>query len=447
MNLPGSLDQANTFAGLPPEPITPPRPADVKLVVLDDDPTGTQTVHGVPVLTRWNEAELAAELRDPCPVVFLLTNTRALTSDRAVALNRQTGAALRTAARSTGRRFIAVSRSDSTLRGHFPAETDALAEALGGVDATFLVPVFFAGGRYTLGDVHYVADRGRLVPAGLTEFARDATFGYQSSNLGDWVSEKTSGRVRAEDVVSISLADLRQHGASQVAARLDKVPRGGVVMVNAVAPGDLAVLTQALGNASLAARRYLFRTAADFVSTYTGIKPRPLLTADELREPGSRSGGLLVAGSYVGKTTEQLALLYRTVPSLERVELCVPALLETAARTAEMARALSAVEAALAAGLSVALVTSRTLVTLVRALKIRPAWFIAKGGITSSDLATEALGVRRAVVLGQAMPDVPVWSCGHESKWPGFAYTVFPGNVGGPGALSRIIAELGLPRR
>jgi len=220
-----------------------------------------------------------------------------------------------------------------------------------------------------------------------------------------------------------------------------------VVMVNAVAPGDLAVLTQALGNASLAARRYLFRTAADFVSTYTGIKPRPLLTADELREPGSRSGGLLVAGSYVGKTTEQLALLYRTVPSLERVELCVPALLETAARTAEMARALSAVEAALAAGLSVALVTSRTLVTLVRALKIRPAWFIAKGGITSSDLATEALGVRRAVVLGQAMPDVPVWSCGHESKWPGFAYTVFPGNVGGPGALSRIIAELGLPRR
>ncbi len=456
------LDQTTAFSELPSESALPPQRAHAKLVVLDDDPTGTQTVHGIPVLTTWDESILATELLDPAPAVFLLTNTRAYPVERVVAINREIGVALRAASKATGRDFVIVSRSDSTLRGHYPAETDALAEGLGGVDAVFIIPAFFPGGRYTLDDVHYVAEAGRLVPAGETEFARDASFGYRHSNLREWVAEKTGGRVPAAEVVSISLADLREGGPSPVTDKLVAMRSGSVVIVNAVSPTDLAVLTHALGDKRLKVRRFLFRTAADFVSAYAAITSRPILGPSELCDKGSNHGGLIVAGSYVGKTTAQLDALFTGLPALVRVEISVSKLLDPLNRDAECARAGNAAEAAIVSGRSVVLYTSRLLVTgsdaqsslaighqislglvgVVCALKMRPAWFIAKGGITSSDLATRALKILRAIVVGQALPGVPVWQTGIESKWPGLCYVVFPGNVGDSDALAELVASL-----
>ena len=461
-----AIDLAQTFSKLPPAPELPPRRAHAKLIVLDDDPTGTQTVHGIPVLTHWDEDSLASELRDPAPAVFLLTNTRALPAEAAIAVNRRIGEALRAASLATGKDYVVVSRSDSTLRGHFPAETDALAAALGGVDATFLIPAFFHGGRYTLNDIHYVAEGDRLVPAAETEFARDAAFGYQHSNLREWAEEKSDGRIQASEVLSISLEELRGAQLDSLAGRLASMPVGSLVIVNAAAHGDLAVLTHVLADTRLRSRRFLFRTAADFVSSFSALAPRSLLSPDEIRSSASRQGGLLAAGSYVGKTTAQLERLFAAVPDLVRVEIAVPSLLDPAIREAEVVRAREAVECAISCGHSVALHTSRTLITgsdpgaslhigsqissalveLVRSLSVRPAWFIAKGGITSSDLATDALQIRRAIVIGQALPGVPVWRTGPESKWPGLAYVIFPGNVGGHEALATLVRSLLSPQ-
>ena len=158
--------------------------ARAKVVVLDDDPTGTQTVHGIPVLTEWPVSALRAELEHDLPVFFLLTNSRSLSLPAAQMLNTDIGRNLKEAARQAQRRYVVVSRSDSTLRGHFPGEVEALAEALGhDFDAWLLIPFFQEGGRYTIGDTHYVAEGDTLVPAGETESARDAAFGYQASDL------------------------------------------------------------------------------------------------------------------------------------------------------------------------------------------------------------------------------------------------------------------------
>src|SRR5665213_1575839 len=192
------------------------------------------------------------------------------------------------------------------------------------------------------------------------------------------------------------------------------------------------------------------------------MAPRPLLTAAELLSPGAAAGGLLVAGSHVNQTSLQLEALFRDCPQLKPVEIAVERLLVPDRRPAEIRRCLAAVDQHLAAGISVALFTSRqlmvgrspadslaigelvswSLVRIVAALKTRPRWLIAKGGITSSDLATRALGIQRALIIGQALPGVPVWRTGPESKWPGVAYVVFPGNVGGPEALARLVASL-----
>ena len=116
--------------------------------------------------------------------------------------------------------FVIASRSDSTLRGHFPAETDALAAALGGVDGVLICPAFFEGGRVTAGDVHFVRDGDRFVPAAETEFARDATFGYSAHTLPGWVEEKTHHRIRKADVASLTLEEIRGGGPARVAERL-----------------------------------------------------------------------------------------------------------------------------------------------------------------------------------------------------------------------------------
>lgn len=458
-----AISRSALLATLPPEVALAPCPAAAKIVVLDDDPTGTQTVHGIPVLTTWGVDELVAELHAPDGCFYLLTNSRALPPDRACALNHEIGRALAHAAALTGRALAIVSRSDSTLRGHFPHETDALAATLGGgFDGTLLVPAFFAGGRLTIHDTHYVAEGDTLTPAGETEFAHDASFGYRASDLRAWVEEKTAGRIPAAAVLSLSLADLRTSPPAAVARKLATLPRGGVAIVNAAARSDLAALTQALALAAATGRRYLFRTAADFVAAYAAIAPRPLLATAELRTADAGTGGLLVAGSYVGKTSAQLDALFAACPTLTRVEVAVEELLLPARRDTEIARCTRALDRSLALGRSAALVTSRRLVTgvdasaslaigesvssglvaIVHELATRPCWLVAKGGITSSDLATRALGIRRALVLGQALPGVPVWRTGPESKWPGLAYIVFPGNVGSPTALADLVGAL-----
>jgi uncharacterized protein YgbK (DUF1537 family) len=441
-------------------PFAAPGSPTAKIVVLDDDPTGTQTVHGVPVLTEWSVPLLVAELTAPGSCFYILTNSRAFPPPRACAINREIGLNLVSAGKQCGRSFHVVSRSDSTLRGHYPAETDALADALGGnFDATLIIPAFFDAGRVTMNDIHYVADSTGMVPAGETEFARDATFGYRSSNLRAWVEEKTSGRVRAGEVVSFSLADLRGDPA-RLAAKLTALSHAAVAIVNAAVPGDLHALAQALAVAQANGKRFLFRTAASFVAAYAGISPRPLLRAGEIAPPG-RGGGLVVVGSYVGKTSLQLDNLLRST-AVSGVEIAVEQLLVADARAGEVARAAQQVETLLEQGANVALYTSRKLVTgrdaaenlaigeivsrslveIVSALRKKPRWLVAKGGITSSDVATGALGVRRALVLGQALPGIPVWQLGPETRWPGLAFVVFPGNVGGSDALCQLVAML-----
>jgi len=165
--------------------------SDRKIVVLDDDPTGTQTVHDVPVLTEWSVETLGKELITDLPALYLLTNSRSLLLSEAQSLNLEIGQNFIEAGRSVDRDFVVVSRSDSTLRGHFPGEVEALTRALGeAFDAWLIIPFFLEGGRYTINDIHYVLEGDLLVPAGDTPYAQDTVFGYRSSNLCDWVQEK-----------------------------------------------------------------------------------------------------------------------------------------------------------------------------------------------------------------------------------------------------------------
>ncbi|NWF71215.1 MAG: hypothetical protein HXY40_19205 [Chloroflexi bacterium] len=455
-------DLTATLATLPPEWAHDVRPeiraavqtSPRRLCVLDDDPTGTQTMHGITVYMDWTVDTLVEALSADAVTFYLLTNSRSLPPAPAEALNRAIGANLREASARTGVPFSVISRSDSTLRGHFPGELRALEAGLAQTfDAWLIVPFFLEGGRYTLDDVHYVAEGAELVPADLTPFAQDAAFGYHTAYLPGWVEEKTGGRIPAQQVARISLTDIRVGGPNAVAAKLLTLRAGAVGVVNAASYGDLEVFVAGLLRAEAAGGRYLYRTAASFVATRSAIFERPLVRGAALAA-AEQTGGLIIVGSYVPKTGRQLAAL--AASGIEcALEVDVKALLDPAQREQVIANVSAAAESALREGRDTVIYTSRLLVgaedadrslkigqqvsdgliAIVRGISTRPRFVLAKGGITSSDIATKAYGMRQAQVLGQLLPGVPVWQMGAESRFPGLTYVVFPGNVGDDDAL------------
>ena len=428
--------------------------SDKTVVVFDDDPTGTQTCYDVIVLASWSADLIAEELAKKPSILFILTNSRSLPEADAVRLTIEIGTNVNIAARQTGRQIVPISRSDSTLRGHFPAEVHALAKALDMRDAVcVLLPAFIEGGRFTINDVHYIVEQEDLIPVADTPFAKDKSFGYSHSNVREWVEEKTTGTIKASDVMSISLDDIRSEGAQQIAEKLFQCKPGNVVLVNAVSYRDLEVITIAVQLAELRGQRFLYRSSATFVPIRAGIAPGKIFTplgSDFQTENGS----LIVVGSYVPKTTSQLEYLLAQ-KNHENIEIDVNQVLSDNHVSKDASAISQKIDQWLTEGKDVVVYTSRALaagadaneslkinsavsnylVALIQRLSVSTSFFIAKGGITSSDLASKGLSSKKAHIFGQAIPGVPVWRLDSDSKFSKILYIVFPGNVGGTSAL------------
>lgn len=427
-----------------------------KIIVLDDDPTGVQTVHDVSVYTDWSLESIRSGFEEENQMFFILTNSRGFTVEQTTRAHREIGRRVSQVANEMGMEYLIVSRGDSTLRGHYPLETQLLREAQEAehdwtIDGEILCPFFAEGGRYTVDNVHYVRYGDELVPAGQTEFAGDKTFGYQSSNLCDYIEEKTEGAFLAKGVTCISLEDLRGMNLEAVTCQLMAVTGFGKVVVNAVDAYDVKVFCIALYRAMARGKHFLFRTAAAFVKALGNISDKNLLTRDEMVALKTRAGGIVVVGSHTKKTTMQLEELKKT-EGLLLIEMDSDLVLEEGGLDREVSRILEISGKAIREGVTVVIYTKRQLLVvdedtkeaaLIRSVKISdavqslvgnldvtPGFVVAKGGITSSDVGTKALQVKRARVLGQIRPGIPVWQTGEESRFPKTPYVIFPGNVG-----------------
>jgi uncharacterized protein YgbK (DUF1537 family) len=437
-----------------------------RIAVLDDDPTGSQTVHDVSVVTVFEPDEIAAGLNGPGSTCFILTNTRSLSEADAVALNRRVGRTVFELGRRLDAPIDVISRSDSTLRGHVIAEVTALdavrREVLGrGYDGVLLIPAFLEAGRFTAGDVHWARVGGEALPVGETEFARDATFGFAASDLREFVAEKSGGTIGPDQVHSLGLDDIRGGGPARVAEILAGVSDGAFVVVNAVDYADLDVVVLGAVDAQAAGKAFLYRTGPSFPQPLAGLDPQPPLRAADIWPDGRPGGhGLVVVGSHVGLTSRQVAVA-RERGDIAEIELEVPAIADLDRRDAHVAEVTERVVDRLARS-DVLLYTSRTLlreqdpaaslaiarnvstavIDVVRgAVPAEPAWVIAKGGITSHDVAVRGLGIRRATVLGQLLPGVisvfrPVDALPQVVGTP---YVVFAGNVGDESTLADVI--------
>lgn len=452
------------------------------LVVLDDDPTGTQSVADLPVLTRWDVEDFTWAFGQDKPAVYVLTNTRSLDPAEAAARN---GEVVRNAlaAAGSGLRLGFVSRSDSTLRGHYPLEPDVIAATVAAVsgektDGVVLVPAFPDAGRLTIGGVHYMRGtgdaKGTLVPVSETEFARDASFGFSTSVMADYVAEKSQGRFPADSVIVLDLNIIRAGAAAQdpaisakaIADAIEPATDSTPIVADIVTENDFRALALGLEEAERRGKNLLYRVGPPFVRGRIGQEIRTALTAEEAYAGNtpSEAGGLIVVGSHVGLTTRQLNVLTAQHSSARIIEIDVEKLLgaEPDAK-AHLDQTVDAVVDALRAGdvivhtsrlliktddpaesLRIARTVSAAVVDVVnRTLNTFPPRFvIAKGGITSSDVAAHGLEIRHAIVRGPMLPGiVSLWEP-VDGPAKGIPYIVFAGNVGDDDSLAQVTSKL-----
>jgi uncharacterized protein YgbK (DUF1537 family) len=435
--------------------------SDTKIIVLDDDPTGSQTVHGCLLLTRWDTDTLREAIIDESPLFFVLTNTRGMAAKSAADITREVCKNLKLALaelKKFGREInpIMVSRSDSTLRGHYPVETDVIAEELGPFDAHFLVPAFFEGSRITRDSIHYLVVNGKEVPVHETEFAYDSVFAYRHSYLPDYVAEKTAGRINATQVERFLLSDVRGDSMS----RLMKLHGNVCCVVDAETQDDLNHFAEQLRVAARQGKRFLFRSAASLLTALACLPRQPVAAQDMAQYVRGGRPGAVIVGSHVKKTTLQLEQLLK-MPGVAPIEVNVEQLRQN--RDALLAEITRKCEQIHTSGNTPVVFTSRLekafadqatrlafgelvsafLMDVVRNFPKSLGFLISKGGITSNDVLSSGLALRTSRVAGQILPGCSVVCCPSDHpRYPDMPVVIFPGNVGDDQALATAYGRL-----
>lgn len=431
-----------------------------KIIVLDDDPTGSQTVHSCLLLMQWDVETLGIGLRDRAPIFFVLTNTRSLTPEAAKSVTQEVCRNLKEAiAQESIQDFLVVSRSDSTLRGHYPIETDAIAEELGSFDAHFLVPAFFEGGRTTRESIHYLKVNGVDTPVHETEFAKDSVFGYRHSYLPDYVEEKTQGRIHADQVERFLLAEIR----SGIQQRLRNLHDNQCCVVDSETQSDMDQFASDVLTVASEGKRFLFRSAASLLTSLANLGAQPIPQAEMARYVREGKPGAVIVGSHVKKTTEQLQKLLEA-PGTVGVEIEVAQLARSNnAHEALLKNAIDQINEIHNAGKTPVVYTSRQeltfddaqtrlnfgesvstlLMDILRHLPTDIGFLISKGGITSNDTLSKGLALRTARLLGQVLAGVSmVRTAEDHPQFPNLPVVLFPGNVGDETALATVYDRL-----
>ncbi|BAY13257.1 four-carbon acid sugar kinase family protein [Calothrix sp. NIES-2098] len=432
-----------------------------KIIVLDDDPTGSQTVHSCLLLMHWDVETLRLGLQDNSPIFFILTNTRALPPESAASVTKEVCRNLKIALDAEGiADFLVVSRSDSTLRGHYPIETDAIAEELGPFDAHFLVPAFFEGGRITRDSIHYLFIDGVPTPVHETEFARDSVFSYHHSYLPKYVEEKTAGQIPAESVERFLLDDIR----AGTLERLLQLSGNQCVVVDGETQADLNSFARDILKAASQGKRFLFRSAASILTALAALPPQPIAAENMAEYVRGGKPGAVIVGSHVKKTTQQLEALLQETETVG-IEVNVAQLLHDPANQSAtlLTEILESVKAAHNAGKTPVVYTSRQeltfkdvntrlefgikvsalLMDIVRGLPADIGFLIGKGGITSNDVLSTGLALTSARLLGQILAGCSmVLTPTDHPQFPKLPVVLFPGNVGDADSLATIYRRL-----
>jgi uncharacterized protein YgbK (DUF1537 family) len=226
---------------------------------------------------------------------------------------------------------------------------------------------------------------------------------------------------------------------------------------------DLDQFAQAILNAADQGKRFLFRSAASILTSLAQLGTQPLAAEAMAQYKPTQQAGVIIVGSHVKKTTEQLENLLKEAGVVgveidvsflrdfpEQRQLLLQSTLEKiqgihqdkntpVVYTSRQELTFDTVQQRLDFGGAV----SSLLMNIVQALPPDIGFLISKGGITSNDVLSTGLRLRSARLLGQILPGCSmVRTDVDHPRFPNLPVVLFPGNVGDAQGLAIVYRRL-----
>ena len=441
----------------------------MKVIVIDDDPTGSQTVNNCLLLLEWDYSTLLKGFKSKSNLFFILANTRSLSENNAKSRLEEICNSLKKVIINesfNAEEFLIVSRGDSTLRGHNFLEPNIINDCLGPFDATFHIPAFIEGKRLTIDGEHFVDN----IPVSQTIFAKDRIFGYQTNNVKELLFLKSRFQINLNDIKNIKLSELKvleNKENNLIFNKLKNLKNNTHVIVDVENYSYLKKFSLAIKELSKQ-KKFLFRTAASFISSITGLNDnlqKPIIYS-HLRRKNSKNKslpGLLVIGSFVELTTIQLKKLLE-ISDCVPIELDVFGFLRISSLKNNQEqlgflknKLLGEIRSILKKENTPVLFTSRKEISLddkteqedfynslalfiselVADLKNEIGYLVSKGGITSNVILSDGLKANNVYLHGQLITGISLVTFKLENN-DNLPIVTFPGNIGKDDSLERV---------
>ena len=294
----------------------------MKIIVIDDDPTGSQCVHDCLLLLNWNYETLLKGLMSNSNLLFILANTRSLSEKEVKKRLREicTNFYKVTQENNLEDNLLFVSRGDSTLRGHNFLEPDLINKYLGPFDATFHIPAFLEGNRITVNGKHFVNG----IPAHKTPFANDNIFGYKTNDLKKLLLKKSRSKIQLKNIENLNC--IEQYSSHELRKFMESLKNNTHVIVDIDKFSQLEKLSE-VTRELIKNKKFLFRTAASFLKAISNTKviKKGNFYYSQLRLRNKLNNflpGLIIIGSHTEISTKQLNKLLE-LDAFEAIELDV----------------------------------------------------------------------------------------------------------------------------
>ena len=448
----------------------------MKIIVFDDDPTGSQTVHDCLLLLKWDYQTLLKGLRSSSKLLFILCNTRSLTEKEASRRLTEICSSLIKVISNEGYSlsgFMFISRGDSTLRGHNFLEPEIINRNLGPFDATFHIPAFIEGERLTINGKHFVQN----IPAHKTIFAKDKIFGYDSNNIKEILYKKSKSRIKLDDIKNLDLSDINnlQFTANDpIFLKIKNLNNNAQIIVDAKNYIHLNKFCLLINKLSFE-KKFLFRTAASFISAISriGENPKSKTYYSKLRRKDKNNTylrGLIVVGSHVETSSLQIKNLLKFT-KYKPVEINVQDFYQLLKFNdgEKLIKVLknnlvSQIRNLINKQFTPVLFTSRKEISckseyeefqfkkilslfiaeIIHELRHEIGYLVSKGGITSNVILSEGFKADIVYLEGQIMTGISVLNVNLTKINTYIPVITFPGNIGNPDTLKKVLDILEL---
>ena len=445
----------------------------MKIIIIDDDPTGSQTVNDCNLILRWDYETLLKGLKDSSNLLFILANTRSLSKKDVEIRLKEICSALREIMNNSSfaeEDFVLISRGDSTLRGHNFVEPDIINELLGPFDATFYIPAFIEGNRTTVNGNHFVDN----IPINKTIFSKDKIFGFNTSNIKELICEQSNYQLDFNNIENIFIKDfeaLETNQPSKLFMQIEKLKNNKKVIVDIIDYSQLDKFSSIV-RSLLKKKKFLFRSAASFISSLSNVKrtQKDHIYFSQLRRKNNSDKamkGLIVVGSYVELTTRQLNKVLE-ISLCKPIEINVFKLYEffkigdNLNLNSLKKLIMNAIRQNLIRESIPVLYTSRKTIfptdkndliqfqlflsafiaEIVSAIKNEIGYLISKGGITTNTIISEGLEADSVYLEGQILPGISLVTFNLLKQKGKLPIVTFPGNIGNKMSLVKALEIL-----